>query len=562
MGSSHDQSWEAYAATLKPHELPVLPGSPATPDHPPVLRLAYGLTGVLVTLTGSLGAAMVTANIQNLQGALGVSAIEAAWLPIVFVMTNACLGLMLVKFRQQYGLRLFTRIFLSALVVVSFAHIFIDSFGSALVVRAAAGMAAAGLSTLGFLYLIQAFPAHHRLKGLAVGIGASSYAIPIARIYAPGLLDLDGWRSFHIMELGLSLLSLAATFALRLPPSKRTKAFDPLDFLTFGLFAPGVALLAVVLGLGRLVWWADRPFIGWALAGAIVLLAGALVVEHNRKHPMISLGWMAGPEIIRLILCILLVRVVLSEQTSGAVGFLQQMGVGPDQLRGLFVVVLVATLAGSLISAFTVNPARLNVPIAVALGLIAIGAWMDSDATSLIRPQNLYISQALLAFAAALFIGPAMLIGVTQVRQQGPRFMVSFLVVFSVCQNIGGLAGSALVGTVELVRQRAHYTQLGEVLSGADPQVVQRLAQLSGAYGRAIVDPDRRAQAALQLFAQQLTQQSHVLAYNDVFRMISAAAGIGCVWVSLYHFRKRAAERRSEADAAEAAADAVAAGQD
>jgi MFS family permease len=560
MGSRYDLPWEDYAATLQPHELPMLPGSPATPDHPPAIRLAYGLTGILVTLTGSLGAAMVTANIQNLQGALGVTPVEAAWLPIVFVMTNACLGLMLVKFRQQYGLRLFTRIFLIALVLVCFAHVFIDSFGSALVVRAAAGMAAAGLSTLGFLYLLQAFPAHHRLKGLALGIGASSYAIPIARIYAPGLLDLDGWRSFHVMELGLALLSLAATFALRLPPSKRSKAFDPLDFLTFGLFAPGVALLAVVLGLGRLVWWVDRPFIGWALAGGIILLAAALVVEHNRKHPMISLGWLAGPEIIRLILCILLVRVVLSEQTSGAVGFLQQMGVAPDQLRGLFWVVLAATLAGSLISAFTINPDRLNVPIAIALGLIAIGAWMDSDATSIVRPQNLYLSQALLAFAAALFIGPAMMIGITQVRQQGPRFMVSFLVVFSVCQNVGGLAGSALVGTVEQMRQRTHYSHLAETLSAGNPLVTQRLAQLSGAYGHAIIDPDRRAAAGLQLFAQQLTLQSHVLAYNDVFRMISTVAGIGCVWVTLYHFRKRAADRRGVA--AEAAADAVAAGQD
>lgn len=39
-------------------------------------------------------------------------------------MTNACMVLLLIKFRQQYGLRLFTEIFLLALVGVSALHLF------------------------------------------------------------------------------------------------------------------------------------------------------------------------------------------------------------------------------------------------------------------------------------------------------------------------------------------------------------------------------------------------------------------------------------------------------
>src|SRR5690606_5230912 len=35
-----DLPWEDYLATLKPHERPVLPGSPATPDHTTPWRLA------------------------------------------------------------------------------------------------------------------------------------------------------------------------------------------------------------------------------------------------------------------------------------------------------------------------------------------------------------------------------------------------------------------------------------------------------------------------------------------------------------------------------------------
>ena len=51
----------------------MMPGSPSTPLHPVRRRVAYALVGFIVSLTGGLGNALVTANLQNLQGALGVN---------------------------------------------------------------------------------------------------------------------------------------------------------------------------------------------------------------------------------------------------------------------------------------------------------------------------------------------------------------------------------------------------------------------------------------------------------------------------------------------------------
>lgn len=558
MSRNWDLPWHQYVETLKPHERPMLPGSPATPEHSARLRAAYAGTGVLVTLTGGLGNAMVLANVQNLAGELGITATDAAWLPVIFVMTNACMNLLLIKFRMQYGLRLFTEIILTVFVATATAHLLVDDFGSALWVRAAAGICSAGLSTLGILYLIQAFPAAHRLKGLVVGIGLASFAPPIARIIGTGLFDIDGWRGYHLMELGLALASLAAVFSLKLPPSQRIKVFEKLDFVTFALFAPGIALLCAVLGLGRLVWWTDAPWIGWALAGSIVLLAAALMIEHGRETPLINLRWMANGDIVRLALSILLVRIVLSEQTSGAVGFLQQLGLGPDQLHGLFLIILLGTIAGTLTSAFTLNVQRLYLPIAIALALIAVGAFIDSHATALTGPGNLFFSQSLLAFASALFIGPALMIGVVQVLQKGAQNLVSFIVVFSVGQNLGGLAGSAIVGTAEMLRFREHFANLAQSINPGDPNVVLRLQQLGGAYARTLGDPQLREVEALRLLQQQLARQAHVLAYNDIFQWIALAAAVGALWVAATHAQDLFRQRKAAATAtAEAAAQSI-----
>ncbi len=71
-------------------------------------------------------------------------------------MTNVSINLLLVKFRQQYGLRAFTEGFLVLYVLVTFFHLFVNDLSSALIVRGAHGMVAAALSSLGIYYQIRA----------------------------------------------------------------------------------------------------------------------------------------------------------------------------------------------------------------------------------------------------------------------------------------------------------------------------------------------------------------------------------------------------------------------
>ena len=429
-------------------------------------------------------------------------------------------------------------------MLVCAAHLFVDNYQSTLLVRAIAGMAGAGLSSLGFLYIIQAFPAAHRLKGLIIGIGLASFAVPISRLVMPGLLQLGDWRAFYLFELGLCLVAWGAVQVVKLPPSERLRVFDRLDFLTFALFAPGVALLCAALGLGRIVWWTQAAWIGWALIGSVILLTAAFLVEHNRKNPLINTRWLTGPDLLRLFGAILLIRIVLSEQTSGAVGFLTVVGLGPDQLHGLFVVILLSMIAGTLVSAFTLNMEKLNKPIAIALALIAVGAWIDSHSTVLTRPAQLYFSQALIAFASAMFIGPALMIGIVKVLTQGKQNLISFIVMFSVLQNVGGLAGSALTGTLQIIREKYHSNQLAAGISALDPQVALRLRQLSGAYASTITDPALANAEGAVLLGRQVTQQANVLAYNDVFLVIAVIAALGSAWVTVTHLRPRWKARR------------------
>jgi MFS family permease len=531
-----------------PDEKPMLPGSPSTPDHPNWLRVVYLLVGILVTLTGGLGNALVSVNIVNLQGALGAYATETAWLPAAYVMTNVSMNLLLVKFRQQFGLRLFTEFFLVLYALVTVAHLFVHDLGSAIAVRAAHGMVGAALSTLGLYYTLQAFRKPWRLKGMVIALGVSQLALPIAYIFSSDLLQFAEWRGLYLFELGLTLFSLGCVLLVKLPPSDRLKTFEKLDFVTFALFAPGMALLCAALTFGRLLWWFETPWIGAALAGALVLIAAALWLEHNRTRPLLNTRWLTNIDIVRLGLSMILIRVVLSEQGVGAVGFLRAVGLGNDQMQTLFVIVLAGTIAGIVAGVLTLSLQHLTAPVVVALLLMAAGAYIDAHATSLTRPEEMYASQFLLAFGGALFLGPSVIALIGSVISN-PNNLISFAVMFGLSQNLGGLLGAAALGSFQVVREKFHSSQLVEHLTALNPLVAGRLQGAAAAYGPLLSDPADRATKGLGALSASATREANVLAYNDVFMVICVIALVTAGWIFLHalwrHFHPVAAPAAS-----------------
>ncbi|PLR45388.1 MFS transporter [Chimaeribacter arupi] len=527
----------------------MMPGSPSTPLHPWPKRLAFGFVGILVAITGSLGNALVTANLTNLQGVFGAFSNEVAWLPAVYVMTNISINLLLVKFRMQFGLRLFTEAFLLLYALVTFFHLFVNDLGSAIAVRAAHGAVAAALSSLGIYYMIQAFPAKHRLKALAIGISASQLAIPLARLFSAGLLELNEWRGLYLFELGLALLCFGCVLMLKLPPGDRYNAFEKMDFVTFFLMAPGMGLLCAVISLGRYDWWTSTPWLGWALAGAIALIVAAVLVEHRRKNPLLNVRWLSSGSVLRLGLTMVLMRIVLSEQNVGPIGFLQYLGLQNDQMTALSLAVLLGVIAGITVSALTIKPTQLEWPLVVALVLMIISALLDSQSNTLTRAPQMVVSQFMMGFAGALFVAPAMLSIIGSVVAE-PRNLVSFVAVFGMSQNLGGLIGSALLGTFQIWREKYHSSIIADNLSNLDPLVMERINAYSAGLSATLGDATLRGAQGVVMLQAAATREANTLAYNDVYLLTASIAAGTLIWLLSRFARKQWRVRQARRQAA------------
>lgn len=507
-------------------------GSPATPPHPLRRRLAYAAVGTLIGSVSTFGNALVTVNVASLSGALGLYIAQLSWLPAVYVAMNASANLTLVKARAQFGIPAVTRWLLGAYLVACLLQFVWPGFAAAVLLRAICGMAAAALTTLGIYYWLQVFTASLRPLALVIGISLTQLGTPLARLLPVQLLTLDHWYGLHLIEIATALAVLAATAALPLPPSERSRAFEPLDALSIALLVPAYLLLAGVLGLGRVLWWADTPWLGTMLAAAIPLFALAIAIERRRARPLVQAGWLGSLDILRFAAVAMLVRVALAEQTYGAVGLMTAGGLTNDQLRVLFACVALAMLLGMVAAVLSLSERRLPYQVVAAALIIAFGAWLDTGVNHLTRPAQLYGSQALIGFGTTLFMGPALVYGFSRMIRQGGSHLVSFVVLFSTTQNLGGLAGSALLGSYQIAAAREHAQALAEHLPAADPLVAERLR--SGALTLASTSGDAALATARSagLLAQTMTREAGVLAYIDVFRLVATLALGAAAYVS------------------------------
>lgn len=541
------------AVLLKPtpnweeHEKPTLPGSASMPYHTPAVRAAYACVALLVGLTGGLGNALVSANLPTIQGQLGLTPSEGAWLPAAYVMVNITVNMLVFKFRQQYGLRLFAEIGLSLYAAVTLLHLLVGGFAMAVAVRAVSGFAGATATTLSMLYMLQAAPRAYTGKMVVIGVGIPQLATPLAWLLSPTLLVFGQWHNLYLFEAGLALCSLAAVVVLKLPPGMHIKVFEKKDFISFALMAPGAAMLVAVLAQGYSHWWLDEAWLAYLLMGAVVLILAALYVEHHRENPLLQTRWLATPNILRFIVGAFLIRFLTSEQTFGAVGLLRTLGMGPDQMQPLFVVILIGTVVGMLASALTFSPKTLIAQLLAAIVLFGVAALLDYGRTSLDRPQDFFLSQFLVAMGSGMFMGPLVLLGITQALKFGPNYVVTFTVVLSLTQSLGAMTGSALLSTYQLHREQVYSSELTADINPADPQVAQRLQQQGGVYRGLITDPVLRNAQGTALLAQIARREANVRAFNDVFALSGVLAMAFLSWSLFVAIRAAVRNRRAAA---------------
>ncbi|WP_201610654.1 MFS transporter [Psychrobacter immobilis] len=535
---------------FKPHEQPFMVGSPATPDHPTRRKVFYLLIGIFIGITASFQNGLLVANLTQIQGEMGLTPVEGGWISVAYNMTNACITVLLYKIRQQFGMALFSKITLFSLLaatslqwlvsshLLDTSAIIIEPYYLEIIARGLSGMVASAMTVLAIFYCLQGMPTAKRISGLILGFGLVQFGIPLSRIISP-YLAVDGQlETLFLFELGLTLICFALINILELPPGNTEKVFEKLDFLSFAFFASGLAALAVFLVQGRIQWW-TTPWLSYPLIIAVVTISIALWIETHRKNPMLQVRWMRSRNIIAFTITGAVMRILLSEQNVGAAGLLANLGYGNDQLITFYAVILAASVLALVISIFRTNAMDLRRPVIFAVALIAVGAWLDTDISLNSAPYMFYVSQFMIAFAAVYFMGPMVFEGMFRAIANGPAYIISFSVIFSISQTIGGLAGAAAIQAFTTIRTQIHYADMVSSLNLGDPALMAQVAGAGRILSTQITDANQANVAAMGQVLQGIQRQATVAAYADLFFLMATIASITTLILLLNYLYNR-----------------------
>ena len=522
---------------FKPHEQPFMVGSPATPDHPTRRKVFYLLIGIFIGITASFQNGLLVANLTQIQGEMGLTPVEGGWISVAYNMTNACITVLLYKIRQQFGMALFSKITLFSLLaatslqwlvsshLLDTSAIIIEPYYLEIIARGLSGMVASAMTVLAIFYCLQGMPTAKRISGLILGFGLVQFGIPLSRIISPYLAADGQLETLFLFELGLTLICFALINILELPPGNTEKVFEKLDFLSFAFFASGLAALAVFLVQGRIQWW-TTPWLSYPLIIAVVTISIALWIETHRKNPMLQVRWMRSRNIIAFTITGAVMRILLSEQNVGAAGLLANLGYGNDQLITFYAVILAASVLALVISIFRTNAMDLRRPVIFAVALIAVGAWLDTDISLNSAPYMFYVSQFMIAFAAVYFMGPMVFEGMFRAIANGPAYVISFSVIFSISQTIGGLAGAAAIQAFTTIRTQIHYADMVSSFNLGDPALMAQVAGAGRMLSTQITDANQANVAAMGQVLQGIQRQATVAAYADLFFLMATIATI------------------------------------
>jgi MFS family permease len=508
----------------------------------------YIVSSALLFVTQGLGMNIVNANLYQLQGEFSATVTEIAWMSAAYVAPYASLSIALFKIRAQYGLRRFAEWSVLAFLFASCLNLFVTDLHSAIVIRFISGMAAAPLSSLGFLFMIEAFaPAKKLSVGLSLALMFQLIAAPLARIISPTLLQIDGWKGLYTLEMGLALMVLPIIYLLPLTAPPRAKVIERTDVLSYLLLAVAFGCLAFFFTLGRFYWWFEVPWLGTLLAVAVGLLTILTVIELPRKNPFIDFRWVFSRENVHMAGVLLLFRTVTSEQSATAASFYQQLGLLNDQTMTLYAVILGASVVGGLFCVVLMTSRYVELSHVISLVLIGTGAFLDSQSTNLTRPEQMYWSQAMVACGAAMFLPPVMAKGFGGALAKGLPYLVNFIAIFLFTQISGSLMATAALGSFVTIREKFHSSVLLDRIMLTDPLVAQRVTQLAASYGKVITDQTILHTEGLTLLGAQVTKEAYVLAYADTFLVLSVGAfvSLALLLIHLAWLRLKAARAAS-----------------
>lgn len=460
---------------------------------------------------------IVASSIRQIQAGVSASQEEIAWIQTGYLVAEV-VGIPLSGFLNRvFGLRKLFIMSAAGFVVSSVLCAISWDLDSLIFFRVVQGFAGAAMVPTTMAASFTLFPAGRSMtQQVAIGMVAT-----LAPSIGP---TLGGWITQHMSWHWLFLINVvpgivAITLVFLFIPRQKGEIalLRRLDV---------TALVAMAFFLGLFEWIVDEgPSNGWfqstAIVRAAIVCAIASAIFFHRAFsspvPLVDLrvfrdrNFASGALIGSVMGFGLYGSVFLLPLYLGQVRGYSSLQIGEIMSVAGFAMFLGGPVSGALTRRY--DP---RFVVALGLSVAALGTWMNSHLSEQSSFNELFWPQALRGAGLILTMVPTTNLALGTLA---PDRVANASGLFTVCRNLGGAVGIAVLNTMMLHFNRLHEQEIASGLSLARPDVQNFLATMTARMQAAgVPDPEGSAMAQLVYRAKM---EAAVMTYNNLFLTMS-----------------------------------------
>ncbi|MFJ3449314.1 MULTISPECIES: MDR family MFS transporter [Pseudomonas] len=477
-----------------------------------------------------LGAFMAVLDIQitnsslkDIQGALSATLEEGSWISTSYLVAEIImipLTAWLVQLLSARRLAVWVSLgFLASSLLCSMAW----NLESMIVFRALQGFTGGALIPLAFTLTLIKLPEHHRAKGMAMFAMTATFAPSIGPTLGGWLTENWGWEYIFYINIPPGLLMIAGLmYGLEKKEAhwELLKSTDYAGIVSLGL---GLGCLQVFLEEGHRKDWLESSLIVGLGSVALVSLILFVILQLSRPHPLINLRILGNRNFGLSSIASLGMGVGLYGSIYLLPLYLAQIQ-GYNALQIGEVIMWMGVPQLFLIPLVPLLMKVISPKLLCALGFCLFGVASFSSGVlnpDFAGPQFNQI-QVIRALGQPMIMVTISLIATAYIQPQDAGSASSL---FNILRNLGGAIGIALLATLLDARAKVYFDYLREALVPSNPQVAERLAQLTERLGNDT--------AALGKLSEITHQQAMIMAYNDAFHFVGIGLAVSMLAVLL-----------------------------
>ncbi|GBD98280.1 multidrug export protein EmrB [bacterium BMS3Abin07] len=470
---------------------------------------------MLPTLIEIIDTSVVNVSLNHIRGSLSAGIDEATWAITAYLVSNAIIIPITGWLSRLIGRK---KYLVSSIIMFTGSSFLCGSawsLRSLIIFRIIQGIGGGALQPLSQSILLEVFPpAEHGMAMAIFGMGIMFGPI-VGPLLGGWITDTWSWRWIFYINVPIGIISVVLTLLVIRDPSYMKRIKMKIDYWGLMFLAVGLGSLQLVLDKGQREGWFSSPVIvSFSVIMAVSLIL-FIIQEVFAEHPIIDLRlfrdrtFSTGNILMffaffNLFGSIVLLPIYL-QTLMGYTAFLAGLVLGPGG---------VMTMIALPIAGFFVAKHNPKIILACGIAISALSTYLMSSFNLQADFWTIVWPRIVLGTGMGFLFIPLTTMTLSHMPK---KRMTEATAMYNLLRNIGGSVGVAFVTTITARRAQFHQARMAEHLSSFEPAFrtvrgkIAAILQFTGLYH---IPPDA-------LIYGELQRQSHMLAFNDAFYLLS-----------------------------------------